>query len=235
MLDRDLTIERGLSEIGEVVQESHVTITPDSPVVQMLKETRLRHDELYQAGKVYTDLGPLGSGPRFMRRTSTDEEWREANAIDIELSQLGGETLKAFIRTRRLAMPKQENLDIATQPFFSNPFDEAIQNAIEHGTNFCQKGNIKVHGTTGTEGILAVISQPTPGLTREKVEKALTCEDAGELRYHPTPHEIRGMGLACFRNPENAQVWFEFSTEESPEFKVIILQTRKRLMETGLY
>ena len=231
MLDRDLTIERGLTEIGEIVQESHLTITPDAPVVKILKASRLRHNELFAMRKVYTDTSLLG-GIRANRRKTTEEEYY---SLGKELPQLGLECFDQCAKT----LWQSTDIDhadswMASNPHFSDPFFEAIQNAIEHGTNFCENGNVEVHCTTGTEGILAVISQPNPGLSSKKVEEALSCEDAGELLYHPTPDEIRGMGLACYRRAENAQVWFEFPAESAPEFKVIILQTRKRLEETEL-
>lgn len=232
MLDRDLTIEYGLSEIGEIIQESHVTITPESPVVQVLKTARQRHDELFRGGKVYTDTGIFG-GIRPKRWIVSEDE---CHALEIELSQLGSDVFKECAKT----LWKSTDIDyegswMASGPHFNDPFFEAIQNAIEHGTDFCTKGNVEVHCKTGTEGILAVISQPTPGLSMEKVDKALTCKEPGELTYEPRKGEIRGMGLACYHNSKNAQVWFEFPNEISPEFKVIILQTRKRLLETGLY
>lgn len=232
MLDKDLTIDSGLLEIGEIIHESHLTITPDSPIVEILKTARLRHDELFAAGKVYTDTS-ISGGIRPKWHTTTEEERR---ALGTELPQLGLKVFNQFSTTLWQVVPvDHERSWMASGPHFSNPFYEAIQNAIEHGTNFCEKSNVQVHCTTGTEGILALISQPTQGLSREKVEEALTCKDTSELTYEPTPEEIRGMGLACYRNSENAQVWFEFPTESSPEFKVIILQTRKRLIETGLY
>lgn len=232
MLDRELTIDRGLSEIGEVVQASHVTITPDAPIVRILKIARLRHDELFAANKVYTNTSIFG-GIRPRRQTTTEEERR---TLEIELPQLGREVFDQLALTLWQATDiDYEDSWMASAPHFSDPFYEAIQNAIEHGTNFCENGNVEIHCTTGTEGILAVISQPNPGISIERVEEALTCEDAGELTYEPRSEEIRGMGLACYHSAENAQIWFEFPTASSPEFKVIILQTRKRLEATGLY
>ncbi|MFC1810376.1 hypothetical protein ACFLZH_02655 [Patescibacteria group bacterium] len=232
MLDRDLTIEGGLSEIGEIIQESHVTITPESPIVQVLKIARQRHDELFQAGKVYTDTGIFG-GIRPKRWLLPENECWD---LDRELPQLGSDVFDECAKTLWQSIDSNyERSWMASGPHFSDPFYEAIQNAIEHGTRFCEEGNVEVHCTTGTEGILAVISQPTPGLSMEKVKKAITCKEPGELTYEPRKEEIRGMGLACYHNSENAQVWFEFPNKVSPEFKVIILQTRKRLLETGLY
>lgn len=231
MLDRDLTIELGLTEIGEVIQESHLTITPDAPIVEILKTARLRHNELFAAGKVYTNTGLFGGITAKSWAMPEDEYY----SLERELPQLGSDVFNEFAKTLWQSVHYDEGGDMGASPFFSDPFFEAIQNAIEHGTNFCDSGNVEVHCTTGTEGILAVISQPAPGLTRRKVEAALTCKDAGELAYEPTPGEIRGMGLACYRNPENAQVWFEFANQQSPEFKVIILTTRKRLIATGFH
>jgi hypothetical protein len=116
---------------------------------------------------------------------------------------------------------------------FTDPLREAIDNAVDHGTNFCTQGNVEFQIKLGRKGILGVVSQESPGLTSEQIEKALTCE-RDELIRGTELTGIRGMGLLCYRHEENARVGFDLYTEDSPIFRIIVLETRKRLYEEGL-
>lgn len=61
MIDRNLTIERGLEEIGAVRNNAKVVLTAESSLVQACKEYRQRLNELLAEGKIYLSRGVLGS------------------------------------------------------------------------------------------------------------------------------------------------------------------------------
>lgn len=151
----------------------------------------------------------------------------------MELSQLHRQHRKSIQEVARDILIRSEyNRDYVFQ--FREPFYEAVLNAIEHGTDFCERGNVDIKINSGENGILATVSQPTQGLSLEQVEKALSVTDPSNLHYERQSGEIRGMGLACYSVQENARVWFEFYSKLSPEFKLILLETRERIEKLSL-
>jgi hypothetical protein len=107
---------------------------------------------------------------------------------------------------------------------FGDTLIETLANAIEHGTHFCSDGNVNVVVTYGENGVLGIVSQPTPGITHQVAlgNETLDINKASSGRCK---------GLLSLRDTEFGapRVWFEFTTKDKPGFAAIILSTREQL------
>ncbi|MFC1647461.1 hypothetical protein ACFL10_00515, partial [Patescibacteria group bacterium] len=127
------------------------------------------------------------------------------------------------------------------QGYHANFVNEVLFNAIEHGTDFCERGTIDFLIKANRDAVFAVVKQPTPGITPEQLQELLRCQDINQLLYFPEIPGVdcksigyaRGNGLAKLVNQQKPRVWFDLYTEKSPDFRVLILDTKKKAEADG--
>lgn len=218
MIDKDLTINRGLSEIGDITTSGQTTLTSRSPFTKAIGEYRTRIAELLEQKLVENIQAPEINGGGIHPCDWLEEKYK----LEIEIGKLRDRVFHTMTRTVYSTLQPPTNRDILYYEPFVGTLKEAIGNAVEHGTNFCTQGTVKVQTWTGERGLLGVVSQKTPGLTQEQID--------GEPLIQGTRRtETRGRGLSCYKYSKHPEVGFELYTEQSPIFRVIILETRQEL------
>ena len=233
MIDKNLTVETALEEIGEEVISSKGVITADSLFAKGLRETTVQIEGLFSKGilEKTISMGGLFAGYSIAREKFTDlyEYLKERDRIELLLNSLAEQQntelrkVTSWIYAHRRKQEYKDTLERLGRNawHFWNTMAEGVMNAVEHGTNFCERGNVEVQTKIGKNGILAIISQCTPGLTKEQIEELLAKKPGSEGN--------RGSGFARFAAPENGRIGFEYYSEASPIFKTIILETREEI------
>lgn len=213
MLDKNLTIDQRFNEIGEVILEQRLVLTEGSEIVQAYKQWLFAIEQGKREGIVSFDenTGEF--------RTDSDEKRDRLQQLEMGPHWVKMRQSLGLIKT------EEQFIDYDDIYSFTDTLIEAIANAIEYGTDFCTKGDVEIHIKIGSNGMLAVVSQPNPGITLETIFK--------HRPYDGQPFIIaeKHNGIRRFWNPRKARIWFEFYTEENQKFKAIILETRKNWEE----
>lgn len=223
MLDSQLTRKCALSEIGEIVSTQTALITSQSSITIRLRKCRKKLDELFRHGKAVQETGFDGGVHANDMSLGREERLQVEGEISTVIRGVQGglENLLARIT---------ENNEQIPWPKFKPVFDEAVINAIEHGTHFCTSGNVEIRVFNGRNGILAIISQPTKGPSRKKIREAVKPKTMERLATRTSATEIRGVGLKCFARGDKSRVWFERGKKKTEQFSVLILQTKNTLI-----
>ena len=109
---------------------------------------------------------------------------------------------------------------------------EWMCNAIEHGSDWCEVGNVTMEVKMAVNGLFAVIEQPKPGLDFVGVVDELAGgKHASKFRYKGDFRD-RGAGIHQAVKEANPWIWGEDFEEDGNGMKsrVIILDTRERLL-----
>lgn len=128
--------------------------------------------------------------------------------------QAGLAVLRANANTGLYALlhQYQEKAELAPRFFWESaperkpyPLIEGLLNAFEHGSNYCQTGNVQLHMLGGKHGALFLIENPRTAFT-------LPVMDEDELRTR-IEETGRGMGLPWYRQTRKAFVGAESNTD----------------------
>ena len=140
MLDNNLHLERGLEELGEVLEEREFIFTAEDPLVVL--EKRARDAE---------------------QKATTPEEYEAlSEEIDIEFGP-------AWTRSD-LGMYLQSFLSEKDTGDLKMNLWELLYNAWGHGSNYCENGNVTVKVFLGkNRKILISVEQPGSGFDSQKV------------------------------------------------------------------
>lgn len=186
MLDKKLTIENGIAEVGPPTDAFQLVIGKDHPITSALKRLRGAVEE-------------LGSNPKFSHvhnhggRITVYEGGRQ---IMLAEDQNPGFWALAVTNATDAAIHGPISR-INYYPNFGSFFDirdctaEAILNAIEHGTNFCEKGEVSVQYIRGKTHALITITQSTVSTNRKRLDDFI--QNPG---HYETPNGFkRGAGM----------------------------------------
>ena len=129
MLTPQLTIQGALGQIGQILSHETTILDKDSVAVQAYKNGLFKIKELFQRQIIQlTENGIEQTSPH--------------NAKDIEefkiLQSKSHKILVTFSEIQKIPA------DYSLPNRFTLKFNELIYNAIEHGTDFCQNGNVRV-------------------------------------------------------------------------------------------
>lgn len=94
---------------------------------------------------------------------------------------------------------------------------EMINNAIEHGTQWCVYGDVEVRAILGEQGLLCVVENPSHSIL--KLNEFLQRQDSKELRYKFLSHSegdperffvwLRGFGYTLLRSSPDVEARVE--------------------------
>ena len=211
MLKPDLTKQVAEEVVGEPTFEFEMVLTADSPIAVAIREYRELFEEVSANGEIIrTDYGHLAE----------DDALKDDC---VYLNILWGRIVNAadMINFQMLFQGDFVEVDALT-----NVFEEAMLNAVAHGTNFCQDGDVKLMAKGTGTSIMTVVSQPCPGLTPEAVEEKAQSDQLVNINQFG---EERGHGFDNFRAQNGPDVWFGFYSEDRPKYEVVILETTDRV------
>lgn len=186
MLDKKLTIENGIAEVGPPTDAFQLVIGKDHPITTTLKRLRRAVEELSSNPKV-SHIYNHGGGIALFE-----------GGRQIMLAEDQNPGFWAFALTEATEAALHEpisriNHDLNFRSFFDirDCTSEALLNAIEHGTNFCEKGEVSVQYIRGKTHALITITQSTAITKRKRLDDFI--QNPG---HYETPNGFkRGAGM----------------------------------------
>lgn len=179
MLDKNFSLEQGLQLVGNPVETRKLVLTAQDDAV---KNYRASMDLFVEAVRT----GDLVFDPE-------KESYHLVRGAD--LSKFGSiSDLYASLPDMVLSFLKDDSPEQ-----LRNLVSEMVLNAVEHGTDYCQKGVVAVEGTIGQKKQLWVVSQPQPGVNFFDPEQVKPRDSRDEM-YRDDFRRVRGAGLLHVKN-----------------------------------
>ncbi len=220
MINRNLTIESGLTEVGVPVSLFQVVVDSDRHPLAIAQR---KFNSLLQQTIERKEVAVIRSGDFFGMGGAIFydksghpvffEHHKHPSQASNELHDL---FLKYFYRAFNTEVYSPLN-DTHIHLSILDCIIESFGNAIEHGTGFCTKGSVGLQWITGRTKALITITQTSPGPSRELMD---------DLTTHPQNYDygkgyLRGAGMFQLSRNKNVQVNFDF--DEGGGFSVILL------------
>ena len=140
----------------------------------------------------------------FLREVRSGKDTR----MDLEQALKSWEAVGIGFFTQGIANPTlRDQASRLTKPFpMGGAFTEAVMNAIEHGSDFCQRGDVVIDLESNEKGFLFSVTDPGSGVQAEQIKKSQVNTDTA-----------RGNGLVSLKRApvivtcENLQEGFRLS------------------------
>ncbi len=221
MINRKLTIQSGLDAVGEPITAFQVEIDATHPITLARKKLTdtiiktLEDDDLAEVvnlniGIILTSFIDKNGKEKFYAHN----EHPLAKSVDL------GDAFRTYFYDILIKnVYDLLNDDGSFKVFFSieDSITEALINAIEHGTDYCTKGEVSVQCIRGKAKALISISQTTSGPPTEVLDDFIN----NPRNYDAGKGYRRGCGIAGLATDKNVQ--FNYCSSDTDGFTVLLL------------
>jgi hypothetical protein len=158
MINSDITLESGLSAIGDYGTLWEASFGHHHPYANALLRVSVVSWIQVILGEIHPGYGDVGR-----------HEWgKNRDWMNIVRSAREGHSL-ALSQTGY----DKNVLIVALPPIFVSCLEEALNNAVSRGTDYCSSGTVEVLLNAGNEGVLGVLTQKSPKSNAELVQSLL--------------------------------------------------------------
>ncbi len=203
MIDRQLTIEKGLQilteEDSDFIVMASATFTPASRLVAIWREwIQAIHNDEYE-------ISPKSDyAQKILINKSTGHELKQPTS-DLSYTYIDHE--RNLSENAATCIPHVP--DVYTRRDEKDIIDVSIElllNAFEHGSNFCESGEVRLQTVATRKGVLTTIIQPGPQPTLETFDKVEKLQNellapSEDQQNKNLNYQIRGLikgaGLTC--------------------------------------
>lgn len=230
MLKPDLTLQAALSQLKN--PESFLTweLTAEDPYTVAIRQIIELTNEILKKKLAVLSVGIKLIGHDGIIFKDTKEAIRAKNQrdkIEKELTALFKEHFSSLMG--KLIPLLAENMP--HHQHFINMIHEMLLNAIEHGSEFCEIGNVLVNVWFAVNGVLCTITQPRKGPDLRPLQEAALKDESAAYFQSAVQSDKTGRG-----NGLRQAIWkfypllgFEDLGENGA--RAIILETRERVLQ----
>lgn len=206
MINRNLTIESGLAELGEIEDAFGKDYPPGCELARALKEFDEKVRGAIRVGDATVALSGLGNTLHFAPQVDTDKAKKIDNARrTLNRSLEMGDPFSTFW-TRLTWQQTGDVVHLCNE--LMSVLSESRMNAVEHGTHYCTIGDVTVRGVLSRKGTLFCIIQSGPGPTTEQLDRLYQNTPSDDLRYSDGLL-MRGNGFTKYVQAPGTEVNFQ--------------------------
>lgn len=213
MINRNLTIESGLTFLGEVESLFSADVKASDETPQLLKRVHTLVRTRLESGEIKTHHSVFGKSLIFPRKFDTEQmnliglminrydlAWRTLFFSPIEKSRAFWGRINSNDSNHTVSL---DYIEIVHEP---------ILNAIEHGTAYCTLSSVTIRGALSQKGALICIGQTTNGPTKEQLSQLHSATHESDLLYK-VGDDQRGAGFMNFSTYKGIDINFQRSED----------------------